>query len=222
MIDTKGEYDPEPAKHVGSTRRMRREAERQRRRVQDLELEVERLRKEVERLSVYEGLAYDDHLTGLRNRRYFEERLRQELARARREGTPCSVLVADVNDFKQINDRHGHTIGDLVLRRVGALLIESQREMDVPCRIGGDEFAVILPATDVEGAQALRERLERAMPDLLGPAYLVAGLTASLSFGTATYPTEAATDDLLVSEADRAMYADKRARKDSDRPDNAA
>jgi diguanylate cyclase (GGDEF)-like protein len=160
-------------------------------------------------------MAYLDHLTGLRNRRYFEERFQEELSRSKRTGAPCSVLVADVNDFKQINDTHGHAAGDLVLRRVGELLTRNQRVTDIACRIGGDEFAIILPDTTLEGARALVERLENGQPEFLDPAHLEHGLKVRISFGTATFPGEATSKDALLQHADRMMYAHKRARKDS-------
>jgi diguanylate cyclase (GGDEF)-like protein len=197
-----------------SSRSLRREALRERERARALETEIERLREE---LDLYKGMAYLDHLTGLRNRRYFEERLEQELSRARRSELPCSVLVADVDDFKRINDEHGHATGDLVLKQVGALLLANQRTMDIACRIGGDEFAIILPATDLDGAKSLRSRLEQAEPGYLD--LIVPGSCVRLSFGTATYPYEVEEDARLLEYADRAMYADKRARKDPPQDD---
>lgn len=183
--------------------------------IKKLEEEIARLRGEVDQLTVYRNMAYLDHLTGLRNRRYFEERLAQEVARAARSGTPCSVLMMDVDDFKRINDEYGHPTGDLVLRAVGDLLLHNQRSMDVSCRVGGDELAVILPGTGVEGAAAAQARLEQAAKDQLVAQRLLPGLNVSLSFGTATYPLDGDDIDELVLHADRAMYARKRARKPS-------
>ncbi len=207
--DIGNDYELRPSRRE-SGRRLRRESRRQRERVRALEAENAKLRGELE---LYKSMAYLDHLTGLRNRRYFEERFQEELARARRLGTPCSVLIADVDKFKRINDEHGHGTGDLVLKQVGRMLLANQRTMDVACRIGGDEFAIILPSTDREGAKALRERLQEAEADALDLVHL--GLRVHLSFGTATYPHEVDEDTRVVEHADRAMYADKRARKDA-------
>lgn len=172
-----------------------------------------RLKDEIEQLGVYRRLAYIDYLTGLRNRRYFEERIGQELSRAQRSGTPCSILVADIDDFKGINDSRGHVVGDRVLRAVGKLLHENQREMDTACRIGGDEFAVILPGTDLEGAAAFRDRLIEAQRTPPESGLLPPGLEVRLSFGTSTYPNEVGDARLLLIRADRAMYTSKRAAK---------
>src|SRR5215472_5028734 len=99
------------------------------------------LRKEIARLEVYRAMAYRDPLTGLWNRRYFEERLREELSRSQRAGHDrrFSVMVVDVDDFKRVNDLHGHATGDAVLREVGEFLIAHLRNHDVACRTGGDE-----------------------------------------------------------------------------------
>lgn len=164
-----------------------------------------RLRREVEQLAFYRTLAYHDDLTGLRNRRYFEERLREELLRAERAGQKCSLLVLDVDDFKAINDQRGHAAGDEVLRAVGAILSANGRAVDIACRIGGDEFAIILPMTDAEGASAARARFEAAQ----------SSIGVSLSFGSATYPDEELCADRLIDRADRAMYVSKRSTKSS-------
>src|SRR5882672_10125502 len=120
---------------------------------EDLEAQVVRLtrqvavlRKEVSRLHVYRAMAYRDPLTGLWNRRYFEERLKEEASRSERAGSSrkFSVLVVDINDFKGVNDTHGHQMGDRLLKWVGVFLTDHLRTHDVPCRTGGDEFTVLL------------------------------------------------------------------------------
>src|SRR4029079_18193221 len=105
------------------------------------------LKRELARLQVYRSMAYRDPLTGLWNRRYFEERLNEELSRSQRAGLSrkFSVMVLDLNDFKSTNDRHGHLVGDTVLKAVGAFLNTHFRHHDVACRTGGDEFSVLLP-----------------------------------------------------------------------------
>jgi diguanylate cyclase (GGDEF)-like protein len=208
--------DPWGERQVKRTRQRHRLAATLRdEKVEKLEAEVARLRAEVDRLSVYRNLAYLDYLTGLRNRRYFEERLTQELSRATRAGTPCSVVLLDIDDFKRINDELGHPAGDTVLRAVGELLLGNQRTMDVACRIGGDELAVILPNTTAEGAEKVRERLEASAKEQLGAGRVIPGLEVSLSFGTATFPDDGDTADAVVKCADRRMYGRKRARKPS-------
>lgn len=183
--------------------------------IRALEAEISRLRQEVERLGAYRELAYRDDLTGLRNRRYFVERLGQELARAARTRTPCSVLFLDLDDFKRINDELGHPTGDLVLRTLGRLLLHNQRTMDVACRVGGDELAVILPNTSAEGAEHVRRRLEELARAELGEGRLLPELDVTLSFGAATFPDHGETIDGLLLAADRRMYAHKRGRRPS-------
>src|SRR5436190_10137447 len=113
------------------------------------------LRREVTKLQVFRSMAYRDPLTGMWNRRYFEERLAEEQSRSQRAGgRRFSVLVIDINDFKAINDDHGHPAGDALLKWAGEFLATHLRTHDVPCRTGGDEFAVILP--DVSQADATR------------------------------------------------------------------
>src|SRR6185369_13346882 len=114
------------------------------------------LRKEIARLQVYRAMAYRDPLTGLWNQRYFEERLKEEASRSERAGSGrrFSLLVVDINDFKTINDQHGHLAGDAVLKWVGTFLVTHLRTHDVACRTGGDEFSVLLP--DVLGEDCVR------------------------------------------------------------------
>jgi PleD family two-component response regulator len=181
-----------------------------------------------------EAQATVDGLTGLANHRTFYDRLGQELARAQRYGTPVSLLMIDIDDFKGLNDTWGHQAGDEVLRELGHVLADQLRQdVDVPARYGGEEFALILPNTDVlrggpadspreepavghgEGAEALGERL-RAV--IAGTAFRVGdgGQTAHLtvSIGVATYPAMARDMDDLVAHADAALYAAKRTGKD--------
>ena len=106
-------------------------------------------------------MAYRDPLTGLWNRRYFEERLNEELSRSQRAGLGrrFSVMVLDLNDFKATNDRHGHLVGDSVLKDVGEFLVTHLRQHDVACRTGGDEFSVLLPDLPAEDCGHLVDRL---------------------------------------------------------------
>ncbi len=175
-----------------------------------LRAENSRLRRELQRLGEYQQLAFRDALTGLRNRRSFEERLTEESARARRnEGYGFSVLMLDVDDFKAINDTFGHATGDEVLRSVAELLEDSVRTVDLCYRIGGDEFAIILPDTGDAGAGAVLDRLRVAMD----PAFHALPVPVGLSIGLASSPPTAADASAVVAAADADMYRDKQARK---------
>jgi diguanylate cyclase (GGDEF)-like protein len=121
-----------------------------------LKVQAERLAEANSRL---EELAAMDGLTGLKNRRAFEDRLEEEVARARRHGHPLSLILIDIDHFKSYNDTFGHPKGDEVLRHVGRLLMRLMRDTDFAARYGGEEFAIILPNTDREGAHQVAERL---------------------------------------------------------------
>jgi len=183
--------------------------------VRDPEIEtVEHLRQENERLreelAAVRALAIEDALTGLKNRRYFDERLAAEVDRATRHETPVSVLVVDVDRFKAINDTHGHQVGDDVLRWVGRFLTACVRDHDVVCRTGGDEFMVILPDANADGSARLVERIRRRLghAGAVGPCGRV-----SLSLGAATWDESCDKASVLVGAADLAMYRDKLARR---------
>jgi len=144
-----------------------------------------------------------DPLTGLRNRRAFLDRLDDEILHARRGGPPVAVVLLDVDGFKPYNDRFGHPSGDRVLREIARLFGERVRSTDVVARIGGDEFALVLPATDAEGAYVLAERLRRAVEDAPWREHPV-----TVSAGAAAGGGEADAEELLAA-ADRALYAAK-------------
>ena len=152
-----------------------------------------------------------DSLTGLPNRRQCESALATELSQAQRFGTPLAFVLADIDDFKIVNDHYGHPAGDRVLREFSDILRELVREADLAARWGGDEFALILPSTDIEGASVLVERirstLEHRTISLDGHTFRI---TASI--GVATFPDEASTATLIAA-ADTALYSAKRAGK---------
>jgi diguanylate cyclase (GGDEF)-like protein/putative nucleotidyltransferase with HDIG domain len=149
--------------------------------------------------------ARTDPLTQLPNRRGFRELLDLELERARRGGAPMSVLAGDLDHFKDVNDRAGHHVGDAVLGQVAELLREGVRQIDVPARIGGEEFAVILPGSDAQAAFAAAERLRCHLRD----AFADASVPITISFGIASHPAHAETAASLVRAADEALYGAK-------------
>jgi diguanylate cyclase (GGDEF)-like protein len=150
-----------------------------------------------------------DGLTGLVNRRELDERLREELQRAARYEMHLALVLVDVDDFKQLNDRYGHQFGDRVLQAVAGVLASSVRELDVTARYGGEEFAIVLPGTAASGAARVAEHVRVALMelDLEAPDGTRAAVTAS--FGVADFPS-AATLDELVESADRCLYEAKR------------
>jgi diguanylate cyclase (GGDEF)-like protein len=174
--------------------------------VEKLAIENESLRREIAKLEDLRALTYRDGLTGLWNRRYFAERLGAELSRARRaSGRPFTLMVLDVNDFHRINTSHGPGEGDLVLRWVAEFLEKSVRAHDVCCRIGADEFAVILPDMARPTSPCLVGRLRDKLAAISARAPFLIGL----SLGTASYPDEGSTFDALVCAAEDARYKDK-------------
>jgi len=158
-----------------------------------------------------ELLATTDELTGLHNRRSLLHRLKFETARAKRFRSPLSAVMIDLDRFKQINDAHGHAIGDQVLANVGRLLRDSVRVIDIPGRYGGEELCVVLPNTPLDGAckfaETLRAKLE-AQPHHAGPRLL--SVTASLGVGSFDH-MEIADADSLLRQADTALYRAKHA-----------
>jgi len=153
--------------------------------------------------------AITDELTQLANRRYFMEKLDTELRRAERFDEPLALVFADLDDFKRVNDRHGHHVGDDVLRAFAEVLRGRIRAIDVAARLGGEEFAILLLETDLNGAEALAESLRSAVAalEVRVPGATPVRLTAS--FGVADYPQTRTADELLAA-ADLALYRAKR------------
>ncbi|HET6148664.1 MAG TPA: GGDEF domain-containing protein [Polyangia bacterium] len=199
---------PATAKKTGTRQRPEEELEGQ---LVRLSRQNAVLRKEIARLQAYRAMAYRDPLTALWNRRFFEERLKEEISRSQRAGSSrkFSVMIIDVNDFKGINDTHGHQTGDRLLKWVGAFLTDHLRTHDVPCRTGGDEFSVLLPDLSSDDCGGIMSRLR----DQLAAANVSSDIPVSLSLGTASWPDEGTSAELLIASADQAMYADKRRQK---------
>ncbi len=146
-----------------------------------------------------------DLLTGLVNRQGFDERFEVELERGRRTAQPVALVLADIDGFKELNDRFGHPAGDVALTAVGRLAGGVVRSIDTMARIGGDEFAAILPATGSDGALELAERLRDEVPRLRNSR----GEPLTMSFGIVEFPLHGQTRDALVQAADRALYRAK-------------
>lgn len=145
-------------------------------------------------------LAIRDFLTGMYNRRLFMSALENEFYRSRRYQTSMSLILVDLDDFKEINDKHGHQHGDQVLKTVADVIRKGSREADIPARFGGEEFAIITPETEVSQSRRLAERLRKDIAEF--------GFTAS--FGIASYPNKLSRfPDDLIHMADKALYAAK-------------
>jgi diguanylate cyclase (GGDEF)-like protein len=157
--------------------------------------------------------AKTDPLTQLLNRREFEEQLTREVERAQRFGTPVGLVVLDLDDFKLINDRFGHLAGDIVLKAAAGAIRQCTREIDQPARWGGEEFAVILPHTGMDGAARLAERLRQAIAERLIDTPDGRSVRVTASFGVAALPGSGTTQVELTAAADDAVYRSKRAGK---------
>jgi diguanylate cyclase (GGDEF)-like protein len=157
--------------------------------------------------------ANHDPLTGLKNRRRFEEDMRTELARSRREKTVGAVLMLDLDNFKQVNDTLGHAVGDRVIAGIAGVLLARMRITDVVARLGGDEFAVILPRCELDEAEDVADAIARAIRLHTQPSEAAPPITASI--GIATFGPESDGFEAVLSAADEAMYEAKRAGRDS-------
>jgi diguanylate cyclase (GGDEF)-like protein len=159
-----------------------------------------------------------DPLTELLNRRGFDERAEIELTRARRDGSSVAVIMFDIDYFKRINDEWGHDTGDAVLARTAAILAGQARDIDVVARLGGEEFAVLMPSCDAEGAAVLADRARDAIARAQSPRLPAVRMSAGLAAAEAPETVQA-----LLQAADVALYRAKRAGRDrTERIDNAA
>ncbi len=177
-------------------------------RLEDLEQKNQLLEAEIERLRVYKDYAYTDALTEIPNRRFYYERLLQEIARARRGNHALTLALVDLDFFKEINERVGHRGGDLVLKFFSQFLRVNLREEDVVCRIGGDEFAIILPETTAERAGSFFERVKNKLENIEVSVDGRSRLTLSFSCGLAIFKPDYLPED-LIEEADHSLYSAK-------------
>jgi diguanylate cyclase (GGDEF)-like protein len=174
---------------------------------QELERRIEEIQKLQHQLREE---SIRDPLTNLYNRRYLEDSLNREFARAHRDRYPISIIMADIDHFKRVNDTFGHGVGDYVLQQLSQLLISSFRLEDIVCRYGGEEFIIVMPATTAETAyirtENLRRTLDETVMDISGQKVQI-----TLSAGVAVYPDDGSTVDEVIKVADRALYQAKSA-----------
>jgi two-component system cell cycle response regulator len=161
-----------------------------------------------------------DFLTGLYNRRFVEKHLEVEIIRAKRLGLPLTLMAIDLDDFKAINDNFGHDAGDEVLKHFAERLRRAIRGSDIPIRMGGDEFLVLLPECTSEQAELLLRRLRDLKLQYDGRAIPVSFSVGCASFMSTTSSSSQEAPDELLKRADRALYADKRAQRAKNPPAN--
>lgn len=164
---------------------------------------------EYDELKTLQLNAVTDPLTGLYNRRLFGEAFEKELNRARRYALPLGLVILDLHRFKEVNDKYGHPRGDEVLRAAATTLRKALRTSDSAFRIGGDEFALLLPQTDAEQALALSRRVETVFAEMLQPLQLA--VSVSMDHGVATFPQDGEHADQLIRVADDRLYRLKHA-----------
>lgn len=167
--------------------------------------ELTQLFEILQNLRIFEKLASSDPLTGLRNKRYFADRLSSEFERARRYNRPLSLLLLDLDNFKTVNDTHGHTEGDGALLKISQVLVDTLRSTDLLARLGGDEFSIILPETSGDGALVVAERIR----SIICSDQYFQDLKLTVSIGAASYPDHATTSDELRKATDRGLMKAK-------------
>lgn len=158
-------------------------------------------------------LSENDALSGMYNRRFFEQRIAEEFENFKRHHSPVALVVADIDHFKNINDRHGHPVGDAAIRMVGEVFRQQVRLADIAARIGGDEFVVLMPFTDTREALELVHRLQSAFSQAVASDHRLAGTT--LSFGIAAPLADMPSHESWLELADSALYRAKTRRRGS-------
>ncbi len=170
---------------------------------------------EIKKVLLYETvekMAITDSLTLLWVRRHFSERLAEELQRSRRHKFEFAFLMMDIDDFKKCNDTYGHLVGDVVLKEIGRLIKENSREIDLASRYGGEEFALALPETGIEGARHVAERIRKKIEDAEFKAY-DEKIKLTISIGIAVFPVDASDVKGIIKKSDEALYEAKRSGK---------
>ncbi len=157
---------------------------------------------------LYKMAVYDGH-TGLLNKSFFMDEMKIQFEIASRQGLPLSFVIFDLDDFKQVNDKYGHPVGDIVLKKIAEIITTSKRTQDIAGRLGGEEFGVLLPATDLKGAVALGERIRENVEKTLIRAYHET-IRITVSAGISNYPLTASSLSELINQADQALYQAKR------------
>jgi diguanylate cyclase (GGDEF)-like protein len=165
------------------------------------------------RIGEAERLSQTDDLTKLHNARYLRQFLLNEIRRARRYGSIVAALFLDLDDFKQVNDAHGHLAGSHVLMEMAAVILSSIRDTDAVARYGGDEFVIVLPDTQIELAGTVAERIRDKISQHRFHAGRNLKLSLTASFGVAAFPLHASSPQQLIAAADTAMYEAKAANK---------
>jgi diguanylate cyclase (GGDEF)-like protein len=155
--------------------------------------------------------AHTDHLTGFNNRGFFMQQAERELQRAIRYGSALSIFMMDVDHFKKINDTYGHKIGDLVLQKLAEVCLNTLRMVDIIGRIGGEEFAILLPETPEQEAIRVAERLRQAISNAKIPLGYGLPLSITVSIGVTSLTSKDDNIDVLLSVADKALYEAKNA-----------
>jgi diguanylate cyclase (GGDEF)-like protein len=181
--------------------------EQERRQLRDSVSQAAPVLANLRNLAIAELRAATDALTGLPNKRAVADNLKRMFAQASRTGTPLAMVLLDLDHFKRLNDTFGHQVGDQALASVGATMRSSLRDNDFAGRSGGEEFTIILPGTDPEGALVAADKLRQEIADITVPG-LDLSITASL--GVAAYPEHALTPERLERLADAALYLAKR------------
>jgi diguanylate cyclase (GGDEF)-like protein len=173
-----------------------------------LALERERARRQADEFA---RAAIIDPVSGLYNRRYFHDRLEEELQRARRQDTTVALLMVDIDDFKSINDRFGHIAGDTVIKGISDILRRSVRKFDLCTRFGGEEFAIVMPGSGVDSAASIAERIRQRIEAFRADERELSDLRVTASIGLAS--TKGLLQRELIAQADRALYSAKRTGK---------
>ncbi|MCM8785442.1 MAG: GGDEF domain-containing protein [Candidatus Omnitrophica bacterium] len=184
-----------------------------------IEVFLKHLNLELENAILHEDIniaSITDPLTDVYNRRYFNIRLKEEFAKAKREGYPFSIMISDLDNFKKYVDKYGHPMGDIILKEVALLLKNSLRETDIICRFGGDEFAYLLPFSLGEEAKIVAERIKKNVQNYKFLSdKLNEDVHITLSIGIACFPEHAKSEEEILSKADNALFIAKNSGKNT-------